>query len=69
MAEDPERFAEDDPRHHTIKIRQMLSDIRDHLREDISNSPYAKAPATISCQRLESCGFGFSTASRASIER
>src|SRR5215217_2334251 len=38
------RFGEDDPRHHTIKIRDMCSDIRDHLREDIGkiNEPTAE---------------------------
>ena len=28
MHEDQERYAENDPRHHTIKIRGMLSDVR-----------------------------------------
>jgi hypothetical protein len=28
MREDQERYAESDPRHHTIKIRGMLSDVR-----------------------------------------
>ncbi|HSK85782.1 MAG TPA: hypothetical protein VK902_20615 [Rubrobacter sp.] len=36
MREDQERYAESDPRHHTIKIRGMLSDVRDHLRQDVS---------------------------------
>jgi hypothetical protein len=36
MKENCERFAEGDPRHHTIKIREMLSEVWDHLREDIA---------------------------------
>jgi hypothetical protein len=45
MEENRERFAEDDPRHHTIRIRDMLSEVRDHLREDIGkiNEPRAEA--------------------------
>ena len=45
MKENCERFAEGDPRHHTIKIREMLSEVRDHLREDIAkiNAPRAEA--------------------------
>jgi hypothetical protein len=45
MDADRERLAEDDPRHHTIKIRDMLSDVRDHIREDIGkiNEPRAEA--------------------------
>ena len=30
-----ERYAEDDPRHHTIKIRGMLNDVIEHVREDV----------------------------------
>jgi hypothetical protein len=30
-----ERYAEDDPRHHTIEIRGMLNDAIEHLREDV----------------------------------
>jgi hypothetical protein len=45
MQENRERFAEDDPRHHTIRDRAMLSEVRDHLREDIAkiNDPRAEA--------------------------
>jgi hypothetical protein len=45
MKENREQFAEGDPRHHTIKIREMLSEVRDHLREDIAkiNEPRAEA--------------------------
>jgi hypothetical protein len=45
MHEDQERYAESDPRHHTIKIRGMLSDIRDHLREDVSKVEDPRAEA------------------------
>ena len=45
MEENRERFAEDDPRHHTKRIRDILSEVRDHLREDIGkiNEPRAEA--------------------------
>ena len=45
MREDRERYAESDPRHHTIKIRGMLSDVRDHLREDVSKVEDPRAEA------------------------
>ncbi len=32
LREERERSAESDPHHHTIKIRGVLSDVRDHLR-------------------------------------
>jgi hypothetical protein len=55
MEENRERFAEDDPRHHTIKIRGMLSDIRDHLREDIGkiNEPRAEALFETTAETLD----------------
>ena len=30
-----ERYAEDDPRHHKIKIRGMLNDAIEHVHEDV----------------------------------
>jgi hypothetical protein len=45
MQEDREQFAEDDPRHHTVKIRDMLSDVRDHIREDIGKIEEPRAEA------------------------
>jgi hypothetical protein len=45
MREDRERYAESDPRHHTIKIRGMLSDVRDHLRHDVSKVEDPRAEA------------------------
>jgi hypothetical protein len=40
-----ERYAEDDPRHHTIKIRGMLNDAIEHVREDVGKlgDPRGKA--------------------------
>ena len=34
MAETNKSFAEDDPRHHTAKVRGMLNELINHLRED-----------------------------------
>ena len=50
MREDRERYAESrsaesDPRHHTIKIRGMLSDVRDHLRQDVRKVEDPRAEA------------------------
>ena len=45
MEENRERFAEDDPRHHTTRIRDMLSELRDHLREDIAKIDEPRAEA------------------------
>ena len=55
MEENRERFAEDDPRHHTTSIRDMLSELRDHLREDIAkiNEPRAEALFETTAETLE----------------
>jgi len=45
MQEDRERYAESDPRHHTIKIRGMLADLREHLREDVGKVDDPRAEA------------------------
>jgi hypothetical protein len=45
VQEDPGRYAESDPRHHAIKIRSMLGDIRDHLREDVGKVEDPRAEA------------------------
>jgi hypothetical protein len=45
VREDRERYAESDPRHHTIKIRGMLSDVREHLRQDVSKVEDPRAEA------------------------
>jgi hypothetical protein len=56
MEENRERFAEDDPRHHTIRIRDMLiSEVRDHLREEIAkiNEPRAEALFETTAETLD----------------
>jgi hypothetical protein len=55
MEENCERFAEDDPRHHTIRIRDMLSEVRDHLREGIGkmNKPRAEALFETTAETLD----------------
>jgi hypothetical protein len=55
MEENRERFAEDDPRHHTTRIRDMLSKLRDHLREDIAkiNEPRAEALFETTAETLD----------------
>jgi hypothetical protein len=45
VRDDRERYAESDPRHHTIKIRGMLSDVRDHLRQDVRKVEDPRAEA------------------------
>ncbi len=42
---DRQEFAENDPRHHTIKLRGMLSDAAAHAREDVGKVDDAKAQA------------------------
>jgi hypothetical protein len=34
MAE-PEEYHKEDPRHHTVKLKAMLEETRQHAREDI----------------------------------
>ena len=55
MEENRERFAEDDPRHHMTRIRDMLSELRDHLREDIAkiNEPRAEALFETTAETLD----------------
>ena len=55
MPEDRERYAEDDPRHHTIKIGGMLGDLRDHLREDVPHSPTRRAWVAPGCSAVFEC--------------
>ena len=40
-----EQYSESDPRHHTMKIREMLRDVAQHAREDVGkvNDPKAQA--------------------------
>jgi hypothetical protein len=39
------QYSESDPRHHTARIKQMLTDLINHAREDVSkvNDPKAQA--------------------------
>ena len=39
------RYSEDDPRHHTIKLRDMLTDVVRHAREDVGKISEPKAQA------------------------
>lgn len=43
--EDRQQYPEDDPRHHTIKLRGMLADVADHAREDIGKIDDPRAEA------------------------
>ena len=42
---DRQQYAEDDPRHHTAKLKSMLSDTIEHARDDVTKiaDPRAKA--------------------------
>jgi hypothetical protein len=42
---DRSQYAEDDPRHHTVKLRGMLEDVVNHAREDIGKIEEPKAQA------------------------
>jgi hypothetical protein len=46
--------ADNDPRHHTRKMRKALKDIKDHLREDIEkvDEPQLKAMFETSAEVL-----------------
>ena len=39
------QYSESDPRHHTARIKQMLTDLINHAREDVSKVNDPKAPA------------------------
>ena len=39
------QFAEDDPRHHTSKLKQILTDTIKHAREDVTKVTDPKAQA------------------------
>ncbi len=43
--ENRQQYPESDPRHHTIKIRQMFNDTITHLREDEGKAQDPKAQA------------------------
>jgi hypothetical protein len=38
-------FPEDDPRHHTAKLKQMLTEIMEHARKDVAKVDDPKAQA------------------------
>ncbi len=42
---DRTQYSENDPRHHTAKLKSMLTDVINHAREDVSkiNDPKAQA--------------------------
>ena len=42
---DRQQYPESDPRHHTIKLKEMLRDTAQHAREDVGkvNDPKAQA--------------------------
>ena len=39
------QYAESDPRHHTLKLKQMLNDTAIHAREDVSKITDPRAQA------------------------
>jgi hypothetical protein len=41
----PQHYGEDDPRHHTAKLKAMLNDTARHAREDIDKIDDPKAQA------------------------
>jgi hypothetical protein len=43
--ENRQRYSQSDPRRRTIKIRDMPSDVREHLRADISKVDDPRAEA------------------------
>lgn len=42
---DRQQFPEEDPRHHTIKLKDMLTDVIDHAREDVGKLRDPRAEA------------------------
>ena len=42
---DRETFPEDDPRHHTIRLKTMLREVADHARQDVGKVEDPKAKA------------------------
>jgi hypothetical protein len=41
----PMQYAEGDPRHHTLKIKDMLNETMQHMREDVGKVSDPKAQA------------------------
>jgi hypothetical protein len=44
MAE-PQEYHEEGPRHHTVKLKAMLEEAREHAREDIGKIKHPKGQA------------------------
>lgn len=42
---DRQHYPENDPRHHTIKLKEMLRDVVQHAREDVGKVDDPKAQA------------------------
>jgi hypothetical protein len=42
---DRRQYAESDPRHHTIKLKDMLTDAMNHAREDVTKIDDPRAQA------------------------
>ena len=42
---DRQQYTEDDPRHHTAKIKRMLNDLIEHVRDDVGKIEEPKAQA------------------------
>jgi hypothetical protein len=42
---DPQEYPEDDPRHHTLKLKNMLNDTALHAREEIDKIADPRAQA------------------------
>jgi len=42
---DRSQFREDDPRHHTARLKQMLTEVIEHAREDVSKVMDPRAQA------------------------
>jgi hypothetical protein len=51
MMQDRQQYPESDPRHHTIKIKGMLSDTATHLQEDIGKIADPRAEALFETTR------------------
>ena len=49
------QFSENDPRHHSIKLKQMLHDAGEHARQDVEkvDDPKARALFEVTAEVLE----------------
>src|SRR5580704_10587300 len=53
---DRSQFREGDPRHHTARLKQMLTEVIDHAREDVSKVMDPRAQALFESTRKCSSG-------------